>query len=192
MSFPGVSPIDIEIRRQLWWSLIAIDTQVALAAGLPPILNGNSCQVQDVSEIAEDMTLLGVHSQNQNKSVLGILVGGKIEFYKTASRILHVVHSNPLSPEDLDYILGLIHADRSDLVFRQLQISEIEMTLASSSPSMNCKDEMTALRESQSNPVFARFAKAVLSLLALKPYTLIQGPVRRQKLDSYFLEKDPE
>jgi hypothetical protein len=51
---------------------------------------------------------------------------------------------------------------------------------------------MTILRESQSNPILARFAKAVLSLFTAKPYAIIQGPVRRQNLDSYLLEKDPE
>jgi len=138
------------------------------------------------------MTHLGVHSQDRHKSVLGVLVGGKVEFYKNANKILHVIHLNRFSREDLDYILELMHASRSDLVSRQQQISEIEKTLASPLPLMNGKDEMTTLRESQSNPVFARFAKAVLLLLTAKPYTIIQGPVRRQKLDSYFLEKDPE
>jgi hypothetical protein len=182
----------MQTRRHLWWSLIAIDGQVALAAGLPPIIDCNSWQVQNFCEIAEDMTHLGFHSQYCQKSVLGLLVGGKVEFYKTASKILHVIHSKRFSREDLDYILELINTSRSNLISRQRQISEIEMTLASLSSSMNGKDEMNTLRESQSNPVLARFAKAVLSLLIFKPYTIIQGPARRQKLDSYLLEKDPE
>jgi hypothetical protein len=165
---------------------------VSLAAGLPPIIDCNSWQVQNFCEIAEDMNQLGSHSQYCHKSVLGLLVGGKVEFYKTASKILRVIHSKRFSHEDLDDILELINTSRSNLISRQRQISEIEMTLASFLPSINEKDEMTTLRESQSNPVLARFAKAVLSLLIFKPYTIIQGPARRQKLDSYLLEKDPE
>jgi len=165
---------------------------VSLASGLPPIVNCNSCQVQDFSEIPEDMIHLGVRSQDHRKSILGLLVGGKVEFYKNASKILHVIHSSRFSREDLNYILKIIHANRSDLASRQQQISEIETTLASPMSFMNDNDEMTTLRESQSNPVLARFAKAVLSLFTVKPYAIIQGPVRRQNLDSYLLEKDPE
>ena len=94
--------------------------------------------------------------------------------------------------EDLDYVLEIIHASRSDLASRKQQISEIESTLATPMSFMNSNDEITTLRESQSNPVLARFAKAVLSLFIAKPYAIIQGPVRRQNLDSYLLEKDPE
>lgn len=191
MRFPDISPIDIQVRRQLWWSLVAIDTQVSLASGLPPIVDCNSCQVQDFSEIPEDMIHLGVCFQGNRKSILGLLVGGMVGFYKNASKILQVIHSSRFSHENLDYILEIIQANKSDLTSRQQQISEVEMILASPMHFMNSDDDMTTLRESQSNPVFARFAKAVLSLFIVKPYALIQGPVRRQNLNSYLLEKDP-
>jgi hypothetical protein len=174
----------------LWWSLVAIDAQVALASGLPPIVDCNSCQVKDFSEVPEDM--IGVHSQDHRRSILGILVRGKVEFYKNASKILHVIHSSKFLRGDLDYVLEIIHQSKSDLESRQQQISEIESTLTPPVSFMNGNDEMTILRESQSNPILARFAKAVLSLFTAKPYAIIQGPVRRQNLDSYLLEKDPE
>jgi hypothetical protein len=150
----------------------------------------NSCQVKDFSEVPEDM--IGVQSQDHRRSILGILVRGKVEFYKNASKILHIIHSSRFVRQDLDDVLEIIQANRSDLEFRKQQISEIESTLPSSMSFMNGHDELSTLRESQSNPILARFAKAVLSLFIAKPYAVIQGPVRRQKLDSYLLEKDPE
>ena len=136
--------------------------------------------------------MIAIQSQDHRKSILGILVKGKVEFYKNASKILHVTHSSRFLREDLDYVLKIIHASKADLISRQQQISEIESTLATPVPFMNGNDEITRLRESQSNPVLARFAKAVLSLFAAKPYAVIQGPVRTQNLVGYLLEKDPE
>ena len=189
-SFPGVSTVDIQIRRQLWWSLVALDAQVALASGLPPTVDCNTSQVKDFREVPEDT--IGIQSQDHRKSVLGILVKGKVEFYKNVSKILHVIHSNRFLREDLDYILDIIHASKADLTSRQQQISEIESTLANPVSFTHGSDELTTLRELQSNTVLARFAKAVLSLFTAKPYAIIQGPVRRQNLDGYLLEKDPE
>ena len=44
----------------MWWSLVAIDAQVALASGLPLIVDYTSRQVKDFSEVPEDM--IGVQS----------------------------------------------------------------------------------------------------------------------------------
>ena len=136
--------------------------------------------------------VIGIQSQDHRKSVLGILVKGKVEFYKNASKILHVINANRFLREDLDYVLDIIHKSTVDLRFRQQQISEIELTLATTVSFMDGNDELAALRESQSNTVLARFAKAALSLFTAKPYAIIQGPVRRQNLESYLLQKDPE
>lgn len=150
----------------------------------------NTCQVKDFSEVPEGM--IGAQSQDHRRSILGILVRGKVEFYKNASKILHVIHSSRFVRQDLDDVLEIIYTSRSDLESRKQQISEIESTLQTPMPFMNGHDEMSILRETQSNPVLARFAKAVLSLYMAKPYAIIQGPVRRQNLDAYLLEKDPE
>ncbi|CZR63089.1 uncharacterized protein PAC_12986 [Phialocephala subalpina] len=192
--FPDLSPIDVQVRRQLWWNLVAIDAQVALAAGLPPIIDCTNCDVQMFNEIPEDEMSLdaqNLETTSRRKSVMGLLVAGKVEFYRKASEILHVIHSSHFSREDVDSILEITHQNAADLASRQNQISEIEATLSSPiSMSGSGIDDTDRLRESQSNPVLARFAKAVLSLYTVKPYAIIQGPVRRQNLDSYLLEKD--
>ncbi|KAF8860231.1 hypothetical protein BDZ45DRAFT_724757 [Acephala macrosclerotiorum] len=187
--FPELSPIDIQVRRQLWWNLVAIDAQVALAAGLPPIIDCTNCDVQMFNEMPEDMSNNSIY--DDRKSVMGILVAGKVGFYRRASRILHIIHSSHFSREDLDSVLEITHENAADLASRQQHISEIETTLSSPmSASSSSIDDAERLRESQSNPTLARFAKAVLSLYTVKPYAIMQGPVRRQHLDSYLLEKD--
>ncbi|KAH9216519.1 fungal-specific transcription factor domain-containing protein [Leptodontidium sp. 2 PMI_412] len=191
-SFPDLSAVDIQVRRQLWWSLVAIDVQVALAAGLPPIIDCTTCQVQELSELPEDLPHPGMPSKDHQKSILGVIVRGKVEFYRKASRILNVIHSNRFSREDLDHVLSLIHVIKSDLDARIQEIAEMEATLASPAEMMNGHDDMSMLRQSQSNPVLAQFGKAALALLSAKPYAIIQGPVRRQKLESYLNEKDPQ
>lgn len=131
-------------------------------------------------------------SKDHQKSILGVIVRGKVEFYRKASRILNVIHSNRFSREDLDHVLSLIHVIKSDLDARIQEIAEMEATLASPAEMMNGHDDMSMLRQSQSNPVLAQFGKAALALLSAKPYAIIQGPVRRQKLESYLNEKDPQ
>ncbi|KAH7417591.1 fungal-specific transcription factor domain-containing protein [Cadophora sp. MPI-SDFR-AT-0126] len=193
-SFPDLSAIDIQVRRQLWWSLVAIDVQVALAAGVPPIIDCTTCQVQEFSEAPEDLPFLGIPQKDDGyqKSILGVLVRGKVDFYRKASRILSVIHSNRFSRADLDHCLSLIHVIKSDLDSRIEQIAEIESKLAFQDEMMDGHDDMSMLRQSQSNPVLAQFGKAALALLSAKPYAIIQGPVRRQKLEPYLQEKDPQ
>ncbi|KAE9371804.1 hypothetical protein N431DRAFT_559228 [Stipitochalara longipes BDJ] len=189
--FAALSPIDIQIRRQLWWAIVALDTQVAIAAGLPPIIDCNSYQVQEPNEIPEEMTHLDADSQFQ-KSIPTILVGGKIKFYKNVNRILRVLHSNTFSRESLDYVLDIMHASRADLAARQQKICEMEIMLASPLSTTNGNDEVIILHKSQSSPSLARFAKELLALFATKPFTLIQGPVKGQKLEPYLYKKDPQ
>ena len=190
-SFPVLSPIDIQIRRQLWWAIVALDTQVAIAAGLPPIIDCDFYQVQEPSEIAEEINHLRTDSQIQ-KSVSTILVGGKLKFYKNINKILRLLHSNKFSRENLDHVLDIMHESRADLTAREQQISEMEIMLASPSSTINGDDEEIALHQWQSSPSLACFAKELLTLFAAKPFTLIQGPVKGQKLESYLLERDPQ
>jgi len=193
-SFPDLSVIDIQVRRQLWWSLVAVDVQVALAAGLPPIIDCTACQVREFSEAPEDLPYLGIPSQetDHQKSILGVLVRGKVDFYRKASRILSVIHSNRFSREDLDHILSLIQIIKSDLNSRIQQLTEIESKLSYTDEMTAGYDDMSKLRQTQSNLILAQFGKAVLTLLCAKPYAIIQGPVRRQKLESYLEEKDSQ
>lgn len=51
----AISPIEAEVRRRVWWHLIHIDTHVAVATGLPPLVDLNSWDVQGVSELKEEL-----------------------------------------------------------------------------------------------------------------------------------------
>ena len=52
--FPEVPPITAEVRRRIWWQLVHIDVLVAIASGLPPMVELGSWDVQGISELKED------------------------------------------------------------------------------------------------------------------------------------------
>jgi hypothetical protein len=52
--FSNIDPIECEIRRRVWWHLVHIDVLVAIASGLPPIVDLDTWDVQGISELKED------------------------------------------------------------------------------------------------------------------------------------------
>ena len=52
--FRGMSPIEAEIRRRVWWQLVHIDVLVAIASGLPPMVDLKAWDVKDISELKEE------------------------------------------------------------------------------------------------------------------------------------------
>ena len=134
-TFGHFSNVDVHIRRQIWWSIVSIDAQVAFASGLPPILDCRLYNVLPVSEISaaairEDFESHG----NANKSVLGIFIGGRFAFYKRGNEILHLLHSSLLSEKDLDRILEITRAIKEDMDSRTEQIHLIEKMTTTSEP----------------------------------------------------------
>lgn len=51
----NMSPIDVEVRRRCWWHLVHIDVLVAIASGLPPMVDLRSLEVQGISELKEEL-----------------------------------------------------------------------------------------------------------------------------------------
>ena len=43
------------MRRRLWWQLLHLDVAVALAAGLPPIVDSHSWDVRPISELKDHL-----------------------------------------------------------------------------------------------------------------------------------------
>nr|POE82444.1 transcription factor lepe [Quercus suber] len=52
--FPAISAIEAEVRRRVWWTLVYVDTQVAIASGLPPVVELSSWNVREVSELKDE------------------------------------------------------------------------------------------------------------------------------------------
>jgi hypothetical protein len=60
--FPSIDPIEAEVRRRVWWQIVHIDVTLAIASGLPPIIE-TSWDVQQLSELKDELigTPEGVH-----------------------------------------------------------------------------------------------------------------------------------
>lgn len=190
-TFGHFSPVDVHIRRQIWWSIVAIDAQVAFASGLPPIIDCRLYNVLPVSELSaaairEDFESHG----NANKSILGIFIGGRFAFYKMGNEILHLLHSSLLSEKDLDRILEITHQIKKDMDNRRGQINSIERL----HPKQESYDgsDIDAIRHTESNAALAHFARMLFALWAAKPYSVMYGPMRRHNLLPALRKKEPK
>ena len=52
--FPVMGAIESELRRRVWWQLVHIDVLVAIASGLPPMVDLGYWDVQGISELKEE------------------------------------------------------------------------------------------------------------------------------------------
>ena len=51
--FPRLSPTVAEVRRRVWWYLFYVDICVAIAAGLPPLIENAFTDVRPLSELKD-------------------------------------------------------------------------------------------------------------------------------------------
>lgn len=183
--------MDVHVRRQIWWSIVSIDAQVAFAAGLPPILDCRLYNVENVSELSGSQIREDFESHgNASKSILGIFIGGRFAFYKKGNEILHLLHSSLLSERDLDRILEITRDIKVDMDNRTEQISSIEQL--HSSPESCDGSDIDAIRHTESNAALAQFAKILFALWAAKPYSVMYGPMRRHNLLPALRKKEPK
>ena len=94
----SISPVAAEVRRRVWWHCFHLDVLVAMASGLPPLIDRDSFNVNKVSELREDYigTVVGLQYEEDVESQLrepadpmtepdcmvsplGIYIRGKIE-----------------------------------------------------------------------------------------------------------------
>lgn len=191
-TFGQFSAVDVHIRRQIWWTIVAIDAQVAFASGLPPILDCRLYNVQPVSELSaaairEDFESHG----NESKSILGIFIGGRFAFYKKGNEILHLLHSSVLEEKDLDRILEITREVQVDMENRREQICAIEKQHQQTLQHFDGSDT-DAIRHTESNAALAGFAKMLFALWAAKPYSVMYGPMRRHNLLQALLKREPK
>ena len=183
---------EVKFRRLLWWALVSIDIQVALSSGLPPLIDCSSYSINYLSEAPEADFTRQLPQRRSSKTILGLLVGGKTRFVQKANKFLHILHSTTLSETDMDEILKLSKEIEREMASRQQQIESIERTLSQQTGEASYADDESIIRRAENSRVFGRFARMMLSLLAMKPYAIICGPARRHGLLSYLHEKVPE
>lgn len=78
--FSSLSKVVCETRRRLWWTIVKADVGVALAAGLPPMIDLSTCDVKAVSEVSEELfdAPEGSLGKIKEDSVAGLLFSGEI------------------------------------------------------------------------------------------------------------------
>lgn len=74
--------VEVEVRRRVWWHVYHIDILIAVAAGLPPLIDSNFWSVNKVGEMAEH-NVAAVHETQVGLTLpctpLGIWLRGKLE-----------------------------------------------------------------------------------------------------------------
>ena len=178
--FPDMDNIDIHVRRQLWWIIVSFDAQIALASGLPCIVETTFCDVEPVSELSETaIAMAPTEGATTVKDMLRTFVGGRFEFYRLSGRFLRILHSNIISEQDLDELLEITRAIQGDLYSRRERIAMIMTTASNGGKAL------------EGSAVLSKFSKMVMSMLAAKPYAVMYGPLRRHGLLGKLYEKEP-
>ena len=200
-NFHDIAPADVTLRRQLWWNLVALDVQVAYAAGLPPIITNDLYDVLPFSELADSTrnqdTELGSVSQNfhTTRSILKAFIGGKFEFYRRSSEFLNRLHDNNLDENGLDELVEMTRGIQSDLGFRREEITSLRVSHSSYMADLISNESIpaqTGEHEDTQPNILAQFTCAVLSMYGAKPYAVMYGTVRRHGLLGKLREKEPK
>ena len=180
------------MRRQVWWTLVAIDAQVALAAGLPPIIGKLYHDVQTIKDLA-DFAVDHAHTehtcklQGPSKRMLRTFVGGRFAFYDYIGDFLQLLHNDTLNEQRLDDILMVTRRIQEELGWRRERIASILQTAKIEASGNELSRAAVA-----ASTVLAQFTQMVLSMLAAKPYAVIYGPMRRHGLLEKLAEKEPK
>jgi hypothetical protein len=178
--FPGIDRIEVHVRRQLWWNLVSLDAQVALASGLPPIIETKIYDVEPVTELSESaISSPPVEGSATIKGILRTFISGRFEFYRRMEEFLHILHNNFLSENDLDKLLEIVKTNQMDMYNRREQVSmAVQTSITDGSPASGSAE-------------FSKFTKMVLSMMAAKPFAVMYGPVRRHGLIEKLREREP-
>ena len=178
--FPDMDPVDMHVRRQLWWNLVSLDAQIALASGLPCIVETSFYDVEPVGELSESAISCAPNEGARTiKEILRTFVGGKFEFYRMTGKFLHILHKNVMNEEDLDELLEVTRTIQADLYSRRERIALIMETASANGGTP------------EGSAVLSKFSKMVMSMIAAKPYAVMYGPVRRHGLLAKLGEKEP-
>lgn len=72
------NPIDLEIRRRLWWHLIYLDVEASLPSGLPNLIHSDDYTTEMPSEIRDDaIGEVSVHHKENIKSPMMIAMNSR-------------------------------------------------------------------------------------------------------------------
>ena len=119
-----------------------------------------------------------------------LFVGGKFEFYRTASDFLHKLHNNFLNERDLNELLDITAKIQNDLYSRRDHITSI-LNAFKGEPTLGDVGGGSSSATVEACTL-GHFTKMVLCMLAAKPFAVMFGPVRRHGLVEKLREKVPK
>jgi hypothetical protein len=105
------------------------------------------------------------------------------------SEFLRLLNSHSITEADVDNILRIAHDIGQEVHKRKDEISRAANSSLVTEPTQPISLEQ--LRNIESSPVLASFAKSVLSMLAAKPYAIMYGPLRQHGLLTYSQAREP-
>lgn len=187
--FKNIDDTEVQIRRNMWWTLVSIDTQVALAAALPPLI---TCKLYDVKPVvaAAPDHLTSPLGQQLDTSVLSLFIAAKYRYYASASEFLHEIHKDTLEESDLDTILALAHDIRKQMesykdqiITKQREVEEHVLMNHTANGGAIYKEPI---------PFLAELSKNVLSMFAAKPFAFMYGSLRKHNLLGHLLAREPQ
>ena len=189
-----LTPIPCADECHRWWTLVALDAQIALASGLPPMIESKLYHVEQPDGRDEGDVAAGQlpAATQQPNTVLGIFVCGRYTFYHHISDFLRIVNGCRVTIADVDNILKISHEIKRDMDMRRNQIMQLAQPAYLSQESW-AGLPMTSeeLHGIQSSPLLASLATSVLCMLTAKPYAIMYGPLRQHGLLPYLKEKEP-
>ncbi|KAK5166846.1 uncharacterized protein LTR77_007575 [Saxophila tyrrhenica] len=193
-----VPAIDAEIRRRVWWHVVHVDTLIATAAGLPPLLDLQAWDVRGISEVKEQFVgtpvganyTLAVRNRTQTHhsvvdpsqpgydrsmvSTTGILAAGKLRYTLVMRRTLARLFSNvPLTTTALVAMRSEFKLLGEDLNWRISRIPDSSSTSAR---------QLTTSDDFENNPILNRWARLLLSVYMDQAFSIICHPVLRSQL----------
>ena len=175
--FSQLSTVESCVRRQLWWTLVSLDVQIAYSSGLPPMINFEYSDVSPITELSEAIAPDGsqvsasrTDSVSAGKLILRYFSAAKHDFYRRSRDLLHSLHSDHLAEADLDNLIDITRCIQEMLVSQRAQIEAVAIS--------DSDDSIFAESTGLKMGTFAQFAKLVLSMLAAKPFSVMYGPLR--------------
>ena len=108
----GLSPVECEVRRRIWWHIMHLDIQGSIATGLPP-LGGSSEDQFDTKMVSElrDECIGSEHSQTPSTSPAMILAIGRYETAQLLRKIVvRLVGIKPPRKNDIAEMGQMVHA----------------------------------------------------------------------------------
>jgi hypothetical protein len=137
---------------------------------------------------------ISVQPSYPKQTILNTFINGKVIFYKKANGFLHLLHSNTLTEPEVDAILSIVKSIGEEMGVCKQDIKHLESTLERESNDSFRSDppNENALGRAESNLLFARFARMLLSLFAAKPYVIRYGPLRRHQASERVKEQLPK